>query len=310
MKKSPKRLNQFITEVLAIEAENGQEASQLAFMARALVMATLPHSKPGDDYFERKSGHYTLSMTANPKFGLPYGSIPRMLLAWMTTYAVNKASPEIPLGNTLTAFLKKLNLCHGGGKRGNATRVQNQMMRLLTCQISCVYHDNKKGVCEGNQFNIGRSFKLLWNPANAKQNEFLPDSKIILSQDFFEALIQKSIPINFKTLTLLRQSPLQMDIYVWLTYRFFSLKKETHISWKSLSNQFGSNYANEAGDKTRGARNFKSKFLLALKKVWMVYPTANLSPDIQGLTLYPSDTHVKKAQKRRGTPVDNLSYPR
>ena len=310
MKKSPKRLDSFITEVLAIEAENGQEASQLAFMARALVMATLPHSKPDDDYFERRSGHYTLSMTANPKFGLPYGSIPRMLLAWMTTYAVNKTSPEIPLGNTLTAFLKKLNLRHGGGERGNSTRVRDQMMRLLTCQISCVYHDNKKGVCEGNHFNIGRSFKLLWNPANAKQKEFLPDSKIILSQDFFEALIKKSVPINFKTLTLLRQSPLQMDIYVWLTYRFFSLKNETFIPWKTLNNQFGSSYSNKTGDATRGARNFKAKFLQALKKVWMVYPTANLSPGQKGLTLFPSDTHVKKVQKKNDSVVDNLSYPR
>lgn len=299
MKKSPRKLNHFISEVLAIEAENEQEASQLAFMARALVMATLPHSKPDDHYFERKSGHYTLSMIANPKFGLPYGSIPRMLLAWMTTYAVSKKSSEIPLGNTLTAFLKKLNLRHGGGERGNSTRVRDQMMRLLTCQISCVYHDNKKGICEGNQFNIGRSFKLLWNPVNAKQQEFSSDSKIILSQDFYESIIQKSIPINFKTFTLLRNSPLQMDIYMWLTYRFFSLKKETHIPWKSLSNQFGSNYANETGDKTRGARNFKTKFLQALKKVWAVYPTANLCLEKKGLTLYPSETHVKKAKNKQ-----------
>jgi len=128
MKKSPKRLGDFITKVLAIEVENEQETSQIAFMARALVMATLPHSKPDDNYFERKSGHYTLSMIANPKFGLPYASIPRMLLAWMTTYAVKKNSAEIPLGNTLTAFLKKLNISNEGG---NAKRVRDQMMRLL-----------------------------------------------------------------------------------------------------------------------------------------------------------------------------------
>jgi len=212
MKKSPKKLADFITEVLALEAENEQEKNQLAYMARALVMATLPHSKPNDDYFERTSGHYTLSMTANPQFGLPYGSIPRMLLAWMTTYAVNKKSLEIPLGNTLTDFLKKLNLSHGGGTRGNVTRVRDQMMRLLTCQISCVYRNNKEGVCESNQFNISRSFKFLWNKTSSKKKAFLPNSTVILSQDFFDSLINKSIPINFKSLTLLRKSPLQMDI--------------------------------------------------------------------------------------------------
>ena len=81
VKKSPKKLGHFITEVIAIQAKNRQEASQIVCMARALVIATLPHSRPDDSYFKRQNGYFTLSMTANPKFGLPYGSIPRMLLA-------------------------------------------------------------------------------------------------------------------------------------------------------------------------------------------------------------------------------------
>lgn len=174
----------FYAEVLALEVENADETNQLAFMARALVMATLPHSKSVDDYFERTSGHYTLSMIANPKFGLPYGSVSRMLLAWITTYAVNNRTLEIPLGNTLKAFLRRLNLSHGGGIRGNATRVRDQLMRLLTCQISCVYKDNKAGVCESNQFSVSRSFKLFWNPVSANQKAFMSNSSIILSQDF------------------------------------------------------------------------------------------------------------------------------
>ncbi|MEO8401582.1 MAG: pirin, partial [Gammaproteobacteria bacterium] len=91
----------FITKVLALEERNKQEV-QLAFMARALVIATLPHSKPDDFYYERQNGRYTLSMTANPKFGLPYGSIARMLLSWITTEAVSKKSPEINLGKSFT----------------------------------------------------------------------------------------------------------------------------------------------------------------------------------------------------------------
>ncbi|HLB43183.1 MAG TPA: hypothetical protein VJN02_10155 [Gammaproteobacteria bacterium] len=59
----------------------------LAFMARAMVMATLPHSKPDGFSFQRKNGHYTLTMMANPEFGLPYGSLPRLLLAWVTREA-------------------------------------------------------------------------------------------------------------------------------------------------------------------------------------------------------------------------------
>jgi hypothetical protein len=302
--------NRFITSILAIQEENKQADHQIAFMARALVMATLPHSKPDGHYFERKNGHHTLSMIANPKFGLPYGSIPRMLLAWITSVAIDRNSSEIYLGKTFTEFLKKLNLRSGGGERGNATRVREQMVRLLSCKISYVYEDKRKGICRSSQFNISRSFKLLWDPLGSNQTQFLPTSKIVLSADFYDELINGAVPINFYALHLLRKSPLQMDIYIWLTYRFFTVKNETLISWKVLMHQFGSDYANNEGDSTRAVRNFKMKFLQAIKKVLMVYPLANVCHTSKGFILYPSETHVKKAQKKSKSAVDNSSYPR
>lgn len=308
-KKSSKKFNHFISALLALEEKNQQKNFDLAYMPRSLVMATLPHSRPDNDYFERKSGHYTLSMMGHHQFGLPYGSIPRMFLVWMTGYAITKNSPEIPLGKTLTAFLKKLNLRHGGGERGNATRVREQIMRLLTCKIACIFYDKKNQRCNGSQFNISRSFSLLWHSTSAEKKEFLSGSKIILSEDFFDEIIKKSVPINFDTLSLLRKSSLQIDIYVWLTYRFFSLKKETLIPWKILQTQFGANYSCDSQDMTRGIRNFKTKFLQALKKVCLVYPEANVVPGAKGLVLCPSETHVSVKKKPNG-PVDNSSYPR
>ena len=57
MRLSPlRRVNKLVTEFLA------KEAGTLAFMARAMVMATLPHSKPDGFLFQRKNGHYTLTM--------------------------------------------------------------------------------------------------------------------------------------------------------------------------------------------------------------------------------------------------------
>jgi hypothetical protein len=267
---------------------------QLVFMARAMVSATVPHSRSDDFIFERKNGHYVLTITANPKVGLPYGSIPRILLVWITTEAVTKKSPEIDLGKSFTAFLKKLELRSGGGKRGNSTRVREQLMRLITCHISCDYHDKKKGICEGDQFYITRSFKLWWNPLETGHRGFSPNSKIILAKDFYDELIKSPIPIDFIALNLLRQSPLQIDIYIWLTYRFSFLKDETFIPWKLLKHQFGSDYA----DDTQGTRNFKKKFIQALKKVWLVYPAANVCPTEKGLMLYQSDTHIKKVSNK------------
>jgi hypothetical protein len=285
-------VNQYLNK--AIQIRDDKSSDQIAFMARSMVMATLPHSPSDELIYQRKNGHYILMMIANPQFGLPSGSLARMLLAWITREAVIKKSPELELGTSFKAFLKKLKLQNGGGKRGNMTRVRDQMMRLLTCSISCVYQDKRKGVCESDQFQVSRSFHFGWNPFQTGQGkEFLPESRIVLAKDFFDELIKQPVPVDFSALNLLRHSPLQMDIYSWLTYRFSFLKEETCVPWVSLKNQFGSDYSDDA----QGLRNFKKKFIKALKKIGIVYPAANVSPIDKGILLYPSRTHINRKQK-------------
>jgi hypothetical protein len=86
----PPSLPALIADTLAIEAESAQTAGALGFLARAMVQATLPHKKVAGNEFERKNGAYTLHLhpLAPAKVGLPYGTVPRLLLAWLTTEAV------------------------------------------------------------------------------------------------------------------------------------------------------------------------------------------------------------------------------
>ncbi len=298
----PKKFN----KNLYFSQQHSQESNQLAFFARAMVLATLPHSKPRGNTFKRKNGYYSLVMTANPQFGLPYGSTPRILLAWLTTEAVTKRSPEIDLGKSFNQFLKKLNMQNGGGERGNATRVRDQLLRLLTCHISCNYQDKNQSVYGIEQFNISRSFQLWWNPLETGHKGFLLQSKVILAKDFFEEITNHPVPVDFNVFTILRKSPLQIDLYAWLTYRFSFLKNETFIPWELIKAQFGADYA----DDVQGLRNFKKKFLLALRSLWVVYPAANVCPTKNGLTLFESETHIKKKNTRVYNPVDKLVYPR
>jgi hypothetical protein len=300
MKLLTKQKERFISEVLALETEDAASAGRIAYMARALVMATLPHSKPKEHWFERQNGHYTLSMIANPRFGLPYGSLPRLLLAWMTTEAVRTKSPSLDLGNTLAKFLSTLQLSRQGGKRGDITRIREQMLRLFTTNVSCIFRDDNQGICSGDQFNIARSFNLWWDPVKTQEDKLLPNSCVTLARDFFDELISCPIPIDFGAFQALRRSPLQLDIYTWLTYRFSFLKRETIISWPLLKMQFGADYA----DNDQGTRDFRGKFLKALKAVLFVYQKAKIEATKEGVTLLPSATHVKKKNKRM--PVDKL----
>lgn len=288
-----KRINKLVTECLAIEAESAKEAGTLAFMARAMVIATLPHSKPDNFIFQRKNGDYIFTMMANPQFGLPYGSLPRLLLAWMTREAKRTKSPVLHLGKTFSEFLRILKLSRSGGKRGDATRLREQMLRLFTTHISCVHQNKKKGICKGDQFVVTRSFELWWNPLKERQCDLSHTSSITLAKDFFDELIDRPVPVDFRVLQVLRRSPLQIDIYVWLTYRFSYLKKATLIPWGMLVLQFGSDYADDA----QGLRGFKKQFLKALHIVTVIYPNANVLVQDDGIRLRPSQTHIKSKNK-------------
>jgi len=116
-----------------------EEAREIGFSARLLVQATLPHSKPrpkraGDPpptEFERSNGYVTVKIIADSAYGLPYGTYPRLLLAWVTTEAVRTKSRELTLGDSLREFMAKLDLAVTGGAKGTIRPLRDQMQRLF-----------------------------------------------------------------------------------------------------------------------------------------------------------------------------------
>ncbi len=282
-----KDLNQIITETLAIEAEDAKKAGALGYMARALVQATLPHKATTENEFTRANGLFSLTILAPSKVGLPYGSIPRLLLSWMTTEAVYTRSPILELGPTLSAFMAQLGLARQGGKRGDITRLKKQTESLFCSTISCQYKDET--TTKGGGFNIAKDYLLWWNPKSPDQMP-LWKSTVTLGTDFFNEIINRPVPVDMRALKLLKRSPMSLDIYYWLTYRMSYLQKDTAIPWPLLQMQFGADYAQDE----QGLRNFKKKFLERLKKVHEIYPAAKVFEVEQGLLLKPSPPHVPK----------------
>ena len=150
-----KKLNQLIEESFAIEATEAKAAGQLGFMARALTLATMPHSKPEGNEFVRKNGAFTMTMLAPSSIGLPYGSIPRLLLAWITTEAVKTQNKELILGDSMSAFMRELGLVPTGGRWGSITRLKSQTRKLFGSAIHCDYIDKlPNGVIHESGLNI------------------------------------------------------------------------------------------------------------------------------------------------------------
>ena len=60
------RVRHLIDEAVALEIEQARSAGATGYIAHFLAQATLPHTNPKSNYFERGTGKLTLSITANP----------------------------------------------------------------------------------------------------------------------------------------------------------------------------------------------------------------------------------------------------
>ena len=80
----PSWVNEVIDAHMAIEAEDARSAGALGFMARALVIATMPYKDPKADAFMRQNGDFKLRIVAGYEGGIPFGIYPRLLMSWVT----------------------------------------------------------------------------------------------------------------------------------------------------------------------------------------------------------------------------------
>lgn len=80
---------------------------------------------------------------ADSEVGLPYDSIPRLLMSWITTEAVKTKQRELILGRTFSEFIAELEMIPSGGRWGSITRLKDQMKKLFSASISCTYDDGQ-----------------------------------------------------------------------------------------------------------------------------------------------------------------------
>ena len=253
-------------------------------MARELVQCTLPHSKPAAGVYKHKrvDGNLTLSITADPDLGLPYGAIPRLLMLWVTSEAMRSQERRLALGGSLNQFLRDvgLNPETGGGKRGDAKRMRDQMVRLFRSRISFEYKQGSSGAGAMAWVDMAIAPKgYLWWDFNQPDQTALFDSWIELSEDFYKAITANAVPVNLTMAGQLKKSPLALDLFVWTAYRLFRMEEgeQVNIPIAALHHQFGTDYAR--------VRDFRAKLTAAIAKLETVWPDAPIELTSRGLKL-------------------------
>jgi hypothetical protein len=261
-----------------------------AYLPRELVQVTLPHKNPGNiPVWRRTNGNLTVGiqpgadLTTGQSYGYPYGTIPRLLLFWVTTEAVQKKSRHLELGNSLRGFMAELGLNSSNGssgaKRSDARRLRDQMQRLFRSRISFEATTGSRQTWLDMQ--VAPKGEFWWSHKDPDQTA-LWGSWIELGEDFFAAITAYPVPADMRALRALKGSALALDLYAWLSYEAFRAhrsSKPRFENWTQLHDHLGAEYTRLA--------DFRRYAKAALRKIKVVYPGLKLGDRQGGIEVLP-----------------------
>lgn len=280
-KKTSKQQSELIKQSAEIMTTE-PAGEDMAFTHAILCQVGLPRSKVDGTNFLRQSGAAWINVQAGyldegkgPVLQqIPYGAMPRLALAWVSTYCLRNKEQEVPIGDSAAEFLRLLGL----DKQGNRyPTLRKQMHALAACRLQLGY--------KGRTFN-GQPITQFdaWISNKDQMQRPLWPGTMVLSDGYYQSLITSAVPLDNRALIALKGSALALDIYAWLAHRLHRIEgRSLVLHWKSIREQFGQEYTGEEADK-----NFKSSFLPALKRVLAVYPQAKVKQVKGGILLISS----------------------
>jgi hypothetical protein len=272
-----------------------------SFLHSALCAMSLPVRRPADEHAPiiRQDGQYTLVINPKPvvgtvnghqrlrSLGVPYGSLPRLVLIHIMTEAVRTKSRHIVLGATFTDWMRRMGFrTISYGPRGSATLIKAQLDRLLACEWMIRWESDAE---HGEREFALKEIKLTNEYAGIDRRSGGFTREIYMTEDFFEHLRQHAVPLNEIAIRQLRDSATAIDLYTWLAYRLprINPKRPTAISWQQLGVHFGND-----------GKNIR-KFRQTIRDAWerhvsAVYPEAKADFDTTMIKLYASPAPLQQ----------------
>jgi len=274
-------------------------AEDLSFLHSGLCQTCLPHSRPAKNtaIWRRHSGRFTLIVTPGlidssaletrvrqpteaetdaMYVGVPYGTKARLILIHLQTEGLKNRI--VPLGASLSAFMRSLGVNVQGGQRGSIAPFREQCLRIACANFKLQWSEGSRLVVSDTKIVDGLE---LWGTKG--QGGWA--GSIELSSKFHEHLREHAVPLDKRAISKLSRNSLGLDLYTLLAYRLPRLSAPLHLRWSQLASQFGADdTTKELGRRIRDT----------LPQVLDVYPWAKVEVVSSGLNLHPSRPAVPK----------------
>lgn len=267
------RVNRFSPDLFT---KTPYERNQIVYIPKFLCQASLPKMRPKGNEFKRKFADREYTFISPSDIGLPYGTYARLILIHLTTLAKMNQTQTISVGRSLADFMESIGLDQSGGGTGNILTFKENFVRCINCTIHSVIRTGKK---------IEFSFSHVSDKASLIDvNNWYWHVELTLSDSFYEEAL-KAAPTDLGAILCLKPGTLRMDIFNFLVYRLFYLKKKTLVPWGELQNMFASPDVSN--------KSFRQHFRRALPQALALYSNANVELNKRGLCLAPSSMLIQ-----------------
>lgn len=267
-------------------------------------IAMFPLKDPGNVRFmERTNGCVSVAVMQS-MWGWTYGKIPRLFLIYVRSLVQTK-SDKVDLENRIVKIDKSFHaFCEAAGL-STGTKLKDVEQSLLclsgtTFTISLTGNSpDGKHFIEGRNLRLVSQFHLRFNNSTFEYPGFKddgdPSSYIQFSEEMWSMFTDSPVPLNKRITFELGKSARALDIYQWLAYRAYGLRKPLFVPWQSLKAQFDM--------VSTPMRSFKPRFCQALNKVREAWPEVKVICGKNGVTVYPCNSSLDSEKIVHEAPV-------
>lgn len=227
------------------------------------IAGVFPIENTGAEFFEKRNGTVTVNIA--PERGKwAYGKIPRLILLYLSSLIMGRSEKvdfdkkTIVFNESFRSFCKHSGLTYYGGL---AEKVDEMLNRILntTIQFRVRFDAKEERILAVGNYRIFDYGEFHFHDMDTSRKTY-----IRLSDLLWRILTENCVPLNRGIAAQLGRSPRALDIYQWLAYRTYALKKPVVVSWENLRSQFDS--------ADTPMYSFRRRFCRSLEKVSDAWP--------------------------------------